>query len=176
MVKEKLVLRKEIRKLFRKLLYTIIIFLIGMILVKQNSSLKEKINNTIYKDSPNYIKAKKIYEKYFNNIKKEETKQVFTEKLSYTKDEPYKDGVKLSVSSNYLVPTIESGIIVYQDDNKVTISQIDGITVEYSNIKVNDYKLYDYIEKGKLLGEVKEDELYLTFEKEGKYLDYKEYI
>lgn len=176
MVKEKLVLRKEIKKLFRRLLYTIILFLIGMILIKQNPELKDKINNTIYKDSPNYLKVRKVYEKYFSNSKKEETKQVFTEKISYLKKEPYKDGVKLTVSNNYLVPILESGIIVYQDDNKITISQVNGIIVEYTNIKSNNHKLYDYLEKGTVLGETKENILYLTFEKEGKYLDYKEYI
>lgn len=176
MVKEKLVLRKEIRKLFRKLLYTIILFLVGMILIKHNPSLKQKINNIIYEESPSYLKIRKLYNKYFSNIKKEDTKPVFTEKLSYSKEEPYKNGVKLTVSNKYLVPILESGIIVYKDDNKITISQVNGVVVEYSNINSNNYKLYDYIEKGKLLGETKTNELYLTFEKEGKYLDYKKYI
>ena len=36
--------------------------------------------------------------------------------------------------------------------------------------------MYDYIEKGKLLGEVKGKELYMVFQKEGKYLNYKEYL
>lgn len=176
MVKEKLVLRKEIRKLFRKLLYTIILFLVGMILIKENPSLKQKINNIIYEESPSYLKIRKLYNKYFSNIKKDKTKPVFTEKLSYSKDESYKNGVKLTVSNKYLVPILESGIIIYKDDNKITISQVNGIVVEYSNINSNNYKLYDYIEKGKLLGETKTNELYLTFEKEGKYLDYKKYI
>ena len=37
-------------------------------------------------------------------------------------------------------------------------------------------KLYDYIEKGELLGEAKDGKVYLVFSKEGKYLDYKNYI
>ena len=36
--------------------------------------------------------------------------------------------------------------------------------------------LYDYIEKGKLLGEVKGKKLYMVFSKDGKYLNYKDYI
>ena len=173
MVKERLVLRKKIRILFKKALYTMILFLIGMILIKQNPEYKEKLNKIIYKESPNYLKMRKMYDKYFSNIEK---KEVFTEKLSYNKEEAYKDGVKLTVLKNYLVPILESGIIIYKDENKVTISQVDGVTVEYSNINVSNYKLYDYLEKGKLLGETKETELYLTFEKEGNYLDYKKYI
>lgn len=175
MIKEKLVLRKEIKKLIRKALYTVIIFLIGMIIIKQNPSYKEVINNTIYKDNPNYIKLRKKYSKYFSN-KKKSTKSVFTEQLKYENKEDIKDGVKLQVSNNYLVPILESGIIIYLEKNKVIISQVNGINVEYENVKVNNYKLYDYIEKGKLLGETINNSLSLKFEKDGKYLDYKKYI
>ena len=48
MVKEKLILRKEIKIIVRKILYTIIIFLLGMIAVKKNPSLKDDINNIAY--------------------------------------------------------------------------------------------------------------------------------
>ena len=82
----------------------------------------------------------------------------------------------LSVDSNYMVPVIESGIIIYLENKKVIISQVNGINTEYSNINASNYKLYDYVEKGKLLGEVDGNKLYLSFEKEGKYLDYKKYI
>lgn len=173
MVKEKLVLRKEIKKI----LYTTIFFLIGMILVKNNPTMKETINNIIYKESPNYIQAKKVYSKYFGELfNKNETEQVFSEKITYKDTQKYKNGVKLTVGNNYLVPAIESGIIIYMENNKLIISQVNGINVEYSNINVSKYKMYDYIEKGKPLGETTSDELLLSFEKNGKYLDYKEYI
>ena len=175
MIKEKLVLRKEIKKIIRKALYTAIIFLVGMILIKQNPSYKDKINKIIYKDNPNYIKLKKTYDKFFSG-KKEETKSVFTEQIEYQNKEDIKDGVELTVSNNYLVPILESGIIIYLENNKIIISQVNGINVEYNNVKVNNYKLYDYIEKGKPLGETIENKLILKFEKEGEYLDYKKYL
>ena len=37
-------------------------------------------------------------------------------------------------------------------------------------------KLYDYVEKGELLGETNNNTLFLTFQKNGEYLDYKKYI
>lgn len=175
MIKEKLVLRKEIKKIIRKTLYTIIVFLIGMIITKENPSYKEIINNTIYKDNMDYIKIKKAYNKFFDN-RKEKSKSVFTEQLDYKEKEEIKDGVKLKVSNNYLVPVLESGIIIYLEEDRVVISQVNGINVEYKNITINNYKLYDYIEKGKLLGETNNDILYLKFEKDGEYLDYKKYI
>ena len=39
-----------------------------------------------------------------------------------------------------------------------------------------DIKLYDYIEKGNMLGSTKDNVLYLVFQKGGKFLDYKKYI
>ena len=37
-------------------------------------------------------------------------------------------------------------------------------------------KLYDYVEKNAYLGTVKGDNLYLAYQKDGKFLDYKEYL
>ena len=53
---------------------------------------------------------------------------------------------------------------------------MDGIDTYYSNVNTNNYKLYDYIEKGQVLGETASTELYLSFEKSGEKLDYKKYI
>ena len=36
--------------------------------------------------------------------------------------------------------------------------------------------MYDYVNKGDFLGEVKDNILYLVFEKDGVFLNYKEYI
>ena len=77
MIKEKLVLRKELKRFLRKALYTTIVFLIGMIITKENPSYKEMINKTIYKDNTNYMKIKNIYNKFFNT-RKEKTQSVFT--------------------------------------------------------------------------------------------------
>ena len=88
---------------------------------------------------------------------------------------------KLNVEDNYLIPIIENGIVVFigNKDNygkTVIIEQVDGIDVWYSNIKANNIKMYDYIEKGSLIGEVKGKKLYMVFQKDGAFLDYKKYI
>ena len=178
-MRERLVLRKEIKKVLNKLLLSIIVFLIGMILVK--TGLKETIKTKLYEESLPFQKLKKTYNKYLGNIiKVEETKEVFNETLVFNNISKYKDGVKLSVSSNYMVPILESGVVVFigeKDDykNTIIVEQVDGIDVFYGNIKSNNIKLYDYVEKGELLGEANK-ELYLVFQKDGAYLDYKEYI
>lgn len=182
-IKTKLVLRKEIKVLLSKLLISIIIFLIGMILVKSNSHMTTIIKENVYEKSFKFINNKKLYQKYFGNsllldkmLKEEQA--VFNEKLNFTSKNPYKDGVKLKVSNNYMVPVLESGVIVFigeKEDygNTIIIEQVDGIDTYYGNIKPTNLKLYDYIEKGELLGEAKENKLYLAFQKEGKFLDYK---
>ena len=180
-MKEKLVLKKEIKKVLNKLLLSIIIFLIGMILVKAKPNIKETIKTRIYEESLPFQKLKSTYKKYLGNIiKVEETQPVFNESLSYDNIDKYKNGVKLKVSDNYMVPILESGVVVFigeKEDykNTIIIEQVNGIDVLYGNVKTNNIKLYDYVEKGELLGEA-DKELYLVFQKDGAYLDYKEYI
>ena len=53
---------------------------------------------------------------------------------------------------------------------------VNGVDIWYGNITNTNLKLYDYVEKGTMLGEVNKDTIYLVFQKEGKYLNYKDYI
>ena len=89
--------------------------------------------------------------------------------------------LELKVDKNYMVPALDSGIVVFIGDKEdykdtVIVQQANGIDVWYSNVSVDNLKLYDYIEKGSLIGEVKTDSLYMVFKKDGKVLDYKDYI
>lgn len=184
-IKKKLVLKKEIKVFLNKLLISIIIFLTALISVKKTPTLKPVLKDKIYEDSFKFITIKNFYEKYFgdflSNKVSKETTSVFNEKLSFQKINKYKDGVELIVNTNYLVPVIESGIVVYIGEKEdygytVIVEQVNGIDVFYSNINPIDIKIYDYVEKGTLLGETKNNNLYLVFQKNGEYLDYKKYI
>ena len=46
----------------------------------------------------------------------------------------------------------------------------------YSNLDNLSVNLYDYIEKSVLIGTSKDENIYLTFVKNGEYIDYEEYI
>ena len=185
-VVKKLVLKKRIRNFLSRLLLTIIIFLTGLILVKNNPATKNKIIKNFHEKSIKFTKIQKLYQKYFGNILSidkiiKEEAPVFNEKLTYSKKSAYKDGVALTVPKKYLVPILESGIVVYVGEkeeygNTVIVEQTNGVDVFYANINATNIKLYDYVKKGDLLGEVKTDKLYLVFQKDGKYLNYKEYI
>ena len=85
--------------------------------------------------------------------------------------------MKLTVSKEYLVPVIDSGMVVFIGDKEkygktVIVQQVNGIDVWYSSLENVSVQLYDYVEKGDLLGDVKDTSLILVFKKDGKVLDY----
>lgn len=185
-IKKRLVLKKSVRNFCTRVLITVIIFLVGMILVKNNTEIKNVILEQIYNKNFKFTKAKKIYEKYFGDILSSEQftndeQAVFQEKLTYKKANTYLDGVALTVDNNYMVPVLETGIVIFMGEkegygNTVVIEQIDGVDVSYSNISTDGIQLYDYVEKGSLLGEVNNKKLYLVFQQDGEYLDYKRFV
>lgn len=185
-LKKKLILKNSIKRTISKVMLTIIIFLLGMITIKIKPTFKITIQENIYEKSIKFTKVKELYKRYFGNILSieniiyEET-PVFNEKITYTKQNTYMDGVVLTVSKNYMVPCLENGIVVYigEKDNygeTIIVEQENGIDVFYGNVKADGIKLYDYIEKGEYIGQVKTEKLYLIFQKNGVALNYKDYI
>ena len=79
-----------------------------------------------------------------------------------------------------MVPSLESGIVVFVGEkekygNIVIIQSKDKVDYWYGNMDNLNIKLYDYVEKGNLLG-VADNYLYLLFQKNGEYLDYKIFL
>lgn len=177
---------KFIYKCITKILICLILFVSLLIVIKIKPSLKEQIYEVVYEDQFSFSYINNLYKKYFGNILPFENiaptdNSVFNEKLEYKEANLYKDGVALDVNNDYLVPILESGIVVFIGEkenygNTVIVQQINGIDVWYGNISIGDIKIYDYVEKGTLLGEVVDSKLYLVFQKEGKYLNYKDYL
>ena len=165
-----------------KLLITIIITLLCLIFIKKDPKFKLNFYKKIYEDSFDFGYVNNLYGKYlgnvfpltiFNNIK-----PVFDEKIVIEQQEKYLDGVKIKTKSN-LIPSIKDGLVIYIGEkeeygNSIIVSGSDGIDIWYSNINNLNVKLYDYIEKGTLLGE--SNELILVFKKDGEVLDYNDYI
>ncbi len=185
-LKKKLVLKKKIKQLLTQILLTIIIFLVGMIFIKDNPTNKQVLEEGIYEKSLKFTKVRQLYDKYFGKLFSidklvYEDHPVFNESITYTATNAYKDGVALTVYKNYMVPNLESGIVVFIGEKEgygetIIIEQTDGIDVFYSNITTANIKLYDYIEKGEYLGQTKTDKLYLTFQRNGTILNYKDYL
>lgn len=170
-----------------KLFITVILMLITMITLKSNSELKTIFYKEIFDTHISFASINKLYQDYFGspipfqNLFNNKLDTVFNEKLDYEEANKYKDGVKLTVKKNYLIPLLESGIVIFIGDkegygNTVIVQQTNGIDLWYSNVDKLNVKLYDFIEQGTLLGESKDTNLYLVYIKEGKVLDYKDYI
>ena len=181
---------KYLISLINRILLSFLLLIICLCIVKTNDKYKLFIKENVYSKNISFTKINKLYENWFGKIypienieKKTNVKlePVFSENLAYTNMEEYKEGVKLSVDNNYLVPVLESGIVVYKGDKDnygytIIIQQVNGIDLWYVGLKKNDLKLYDYVEKGKLLGEVENNLLYLFYQKDGKFVSYKEYL
>lgn len=167
-----------------KTLITVIITLVILILTKSNIKFKTIFYKNVYEKNISFASLNNLYNKYIGSLdifdKVVKTESVFSETLTYKSKEKYKDGVKLSVDSKYLIPINESGVVVYIGEkenygNVVIIQRIDGVDEWYGNIDNVNVKLYDYVNKGTLLGEADKC-LYLVYKKDGNVLNYEEYI
>jgi hypothetical protein len=163
-----------------------VIFLGSLIYTKSSVSNKQSFYDVVFKDNLSFAVINNFYNKYLGGILPfkdiiKDNKPVFKEKLTYKEANIYKDGVALSVDKEYLVPVLNSGIVIFVGEKEdygktIIIEQTNGIDVWYCNIDNLNVKLYDYVEDGSLIGETISDKLYLVFKKDGKALDYKKYI
>lgn len=176
-----------INTLLNHVLISGILLLICLCTIKINPDFKSYVDEKVYHSNFSFAKINNTYEKYFGsifpikNITPNDTEAVFDEKLVYSMQEPYKDGVKLTVSTNYLVPVVESGIVVFigNKDNygkTIIIQQVNGIDLWYVGVENSNLKIYDYVEKGSLLGETISNEMFLFYQKAGEFLNYQEYL
>ena len=177
---------KYLRSLILRSLTVIVLFLILAIISKSSQTYKNLIVTNLYEKQITFTKVKNLYTTYLGGIVPldkitTEVTPVFNEKLEYTNNSIYHDGVKLEVINNYLVPIIEEGMVVYIGEkenygNVVIIEGIDGIDIWYGNMETTTVELYDYVEKSTYLGQTKDNILYLVYSKEGQFLDYKKYL
>jgi len=178
--------RKKLINYVNKFLLTVLLTLLMFILVKKNSSFKTNIYKYLYEDNISFAQINNMYKKYFGSQIPFEsmfnkTKTVFNQNLNYTSKKPYFDGVELEVSDNYLVPIIETGMVVFVGKKEnygdtVIIQQVNGIDVWYSNVDLKSVKLYDYLEKGTSVFQSNSTKIYLLFKNNGKILNYEDYI
>ena len=82
-------------------------------------------------------------------------------------------------TKNNLIPLLKDGLVIYvgqkeEYGNTIIVSGSDGIDIWYSNMDNINIKLYDYLEKGTLLGE--SNSLILVYKKDGEVLNYNDYI
>ena len=175
---------KKIIKFINKTLMAIFLGLVFLIVMEYSPKFKNYMQTEVLNKNLSFGFLGKIYEKYFGEVLPESNDnvvKVFNEKLIYKEKEKYLDGYKLTVNNNYLIPTIEGGVVVFVGDKEeygktIVVEGENGSTITYGNIKNTDIKLYEYVNKGKYLGETDGDILYITILKNGEYLDIETYL
>lgn len=177
---------KYVNRLIARVLLAFIVFLLGIIARNFNSTAQKFLDETVLKENMSFSKISNLYNKYFGEVipltkVNTEDNTVFEEKIKYNSIDKYEDGFALDVQENYLVPVINSGIIVFIGEkeglgNTVIVQGIDEIDYWYSNVENISNSLYDYVTKGSYLGSVQGSKLYLTFKKGSEFLDYDEVV
>ncbi len=176
-----------VAKIFTKVLLSIIFLLISIIFINQSDKSLLKYKNVIFKKSLSFNQVNSLYKKYIGDIlfmKKDtsaKVQSVFDEEISYKSKEKFHDGYKLTVDESYLMPSLQSGIVVYSGNkenyNKCIIVQgMDGVDIWYCNLASTNLKMYDYIEKKSLIGQVNGKKAYIVLQKDGKYISLDEYL
>ncbi len=169
-------------KFLYKVFITLFICLCVLIGSKKSSKFRDIVYKNVYDKNISFAYLNTLYNRYFGSVlpfKLGVVTPVFSDTLKYSDKQSYKDGVKLTVDNNYLVPAISSGLVIFKGmkDGISTVIILDsnGVETWYSNMnfKVN---LYDYVLKGEYLGDTLDNSLYLIFKKDGEVLNYEEFI
>lgn len=173
-------------RVFIKSLLVVILFLGALIYIRQGDDNKANFKKVVYNNSLSFAKIYNLYSKYlgdalpFKNSIKDDTKVVSTEKITYSDIKKENNGYMLTVSKDFTLSALKSGIVVEKKSNEkygnlIKIQDKEGLEITYGCIDDLEVSLYDYVEKGELLGRTS-GKLYLIFEKDGTYLLYEEYL
>ena len=174
----------KIIRFVNKTLMAIFLGLVFLIVMEYSPKFKNFMQNEVLNKNLSFGFIGKLYDKYFGEVlpkTNDNVVKVFNEQLSYKEIEKYNDGYKLTVSKDYLVPVIENGVVVFIGEKEdigsvITIEGESGSTITYGNIKNTDIKLYEFVNKGKYLGEVNGEILYITILKNGEYQDIENFL
>ena len=176
---------KYLKQLVTRVLLSLILVISVGIYIKLDSDNKMLVDEYFFKESLKFTKINNWYKENVGKIipdLKENTALVFNSadltKNSYIKQN---DGVKISVDKNSPISLINGGIVVFIGDkgeygNTLILQGNDGIDYWYGGITNINVNLYDYLEKDTLIGESKEDYIFLVLQKDGAYLDYEKYV
>ena len=167
-----------------KVLTAVLLGLISLIVMEYSPKFKSFMQEEVLGKNISFAFLGNLYNKYFGKVLPEDSgkvAEVFNEKISFINKEKFEDGVKLTVTNNYLVPVMQSGIVVFTGEKEgigkvITIEGEDNSTITYGNIKNTNLKLYDYVNKGMFLGEVDGNTLYVTILKNGETVDIETYL
>ena len=176
---------KYISNLFTRTLVAVIVVLLSAIYINMSDKNLNKYKENLFEKSLSFNKISNAYNKVFGNVMpleldKGTTQMVFNERISYSEINNFENGYKLSLTNN-MVTSLYDGIVVFIGEkdnygNTIIVQGSNGVDIWYGNVTNVGISLYDYIDKGTMLGEAVDNNLYLVFNKEDQFLGYEEYL
>ncbi|MEG1506840.1 MAG: M23 family metallopeptidase [Bacilli bacterium] len=173
---------KKINGFISKILFSIIFLLCSVIFTNMNDKNMLLYKEHVFNKNMPFTKIKSLYEKVFGSVLPTDVKDkaVFSGSVTYKAIEAFNEGEKLTVGSNSIISNIGSGIVVFIGEkegygNTVIVQGIDGSDIWYGNLKNISVKLYDYLDKETVIGEVTNEFLYLVIKKDDKFIKYEDY-
>lgn len=164
-----------IKNIFSKLL-TIIVFTLLIVIISNNSpKFKSFIKDKVLDSTFDFSKVNKLISN-ITDIFNTKTDTMNASKI-YRESEKYKDGIKYILNEEENVYLSDSGIITFIGEkegynNTIIVQQSNGYYAWYGNINPK-VKLYDYVEKGSLIGSAS-NEYYYVLLKDDKIVDINE--
>lgn len=178
-------IKSYIVSFINQVLVCIVLFLVSLILTK-NTTFKDKLYDLIYSSNISFLEIENFFKKNFGSIipsysASENEKVVSASKIDYESLEEIDGGVVLTVEENTVVNNLESGLVVFNGEKEdygqvLIIEQVDGVEAWYINITSSNLNIYDYVEKGEILGESKDNKIKLLFKNSKESVDYKTYL
>lgn len=168
-------LKRYLIDLFKRTIISLLLFFLLSLFLKQdkyyyklhNIMFISNIDFSYIKSKTNYLLGKYIYD---------EEKYVSSEKLIYKNIEKIDNSYLLKVDDHLIINNLCNGVVVSKDENKIIVDCDSNISITYENLENININLYDYISKGIILGNVKNDELVLTFKNGEEYISYENFI
>lgn len=172
--------KKYVKNLAVRCLCSIILFLLISVFVNFSNKNLLTFKKIAYDQNFKFTKITKLYNKYFGKVLKEvKETPVTSTKITYKDASTYKDGALLTEVS--VIYPYKSGIVVFVGEKEeygqtVIIQGMDGVDYWYANISDINVKLYDYVSSSTIIGNAKDNNLYVVFMRDGQVLNYEEYI
>ena len=171
-----------ISNLFTRTLVSVILVLVCAIFVHAKDENLLFFKEKLFQDTLAFTKINALYTKYFGSVLPEKVTSstpVFHDASLYSSVEEWNDSYKAKTSGP--AEFLESGIVVFSGEKEgfgktVIVQGIDGVDIWYSNLENVNLTMYDYVEKGTILGSVLNNEIIFTFVENGEYIGYENYI
>ena len=173
----------NLKPIISKFLLAIIFFLVSVIFTNMSDKNLLLYKEYVLTESMPFTKIKGWYEDLFGEVlpNSDNNKMVMSGHLVYKSIDKYLDGEVLTLNNNTLINNLTSGVVVYSGEkegygNTVIVQSVDGADIWYGNITNLGVKLYDYVETKNIIGQAKDNKLYVLFMKDNKILDYNDYL